>query len=64
MARKIGLTSKKVIESEAERVRRALDKGENPLSEEEMHFIQTCCQILKVDEKQKGYQLGRFTSSC
>ncbi len=39
--------------SEAERVHRALETGENALAEEERHFIRTCCQILKVDEKQK-----------
>ncbi len=31
------------------RVQNALDKGENPLPEEEIHFFQTCCQILKTE---------------
>jgi hypothetical protein len=35
----MGPPSKKVIGREAERVRHALDKWENPLSKEEMHFI-------------------------
>ncbi len=39
--------------SETERVHCAMEKGENPLSEEEKIFIHTCCQILKIDEKQK-----------
>jgi hypothetical protein len=30
-----------------------LEKKENPLSEEELHFIRRCCQILKIEEKQK-----------
>jgi hypothetical protein len=30
-----------------------LDKGRDPLSEEEMHFIQMCCQIMKVSENEK-----------
>jgi hypothetical protein len=29
---------------------KALKKGENPLSEEEVDFIQTCRRILKVSE--------------
>jgi hypothetical protein len=30
------------------RVWSAFDKGKDPLSSEEIHFIQTCCQILKI----------------
>jgi hypothetical protein len=36
----------------------ALEKEENPLSEEEIHFIRTCCQILKIEEKQKVKSTG------
>ncbi len=36
----------------------ALEKGENPLSEEENHFICTCCQILKFEKKQKIDSIG------
>jgi hypothetical protein len=46
------------MESEAARVRSALEKRENPLSEEEMHVVQPCCQILKFDKKQKVESIG------
>ncbi len=49
---KMGPPGRKTMGSELARVREALDKRENPLSEEEMHFIQRCCQILKIDEIQ------------
>jgi hypothetical protein len=39
-------------------VRNALEKEENPLFEEEIHFIRTYCQILKIEEKQKGKSIG------
>jgi hypothetical protein len=52
---------KNTMESEAARVRSALEKRENPLSEEEMHVVQTCCQILETDEKQKVEFLGTTT---
>jgi hypothetical protein len=35
------------------RVWATLDKGENPLSCEEIYFVQTCCQILKVNSDDK-----------
>jgi hypothetical protein len=50
---KMSCSSKTAMGSEAERVHCALEKGENPLSEEEKIFIQTYCQIMKIDEKQK-----------
>ncbi len=34
-------------------LRNALDKGENPLSSEEINFKQTCRPILKVDSEDK-----------
>ncbi len=55
---KLGPPSKKTMGSKAARVRDALDKREDPLSEEEIHFIRTCCKILKIDEKQKVVSIG------
>jgi hypothetical protein len=49
----MGPPGKKTMGSVAARVLDALDKGENPLSEEEMHFIWTFCQIMKINKKQK-----------
>jgi hypothetical protein len=54
--------SKKVTGSEAERVHRALRKGENPLSEEKRRFVCTYCQILKIDEKQKIDLIGAMAT--
>jgi hypothetical protein len=36
------------------RVLKALKKGENPLTEEEIHFIQTFCHIVKVSDSERG----------
>jgi hypothetical protein len=44
---------KKTTGSEVARILEALDKIKNPLSEEEIHFIWTCCQIMKISEKEK-----------
>jgi hypothetical protein len=54
----MGPSGRKTIGSEATRMRSALEKGGNPLSEEEIHFIRTCCQILKIEEKQKVESSG------
>jgi hypothetical protein len=35
------------------RVKKAIERSMNPLSEGEMHFIQMCCQILKSSEKER-----------
>jgi hypothetical protein len=35
------------------RVCEAQDKDKNPLSEEEVYFIQTCCQIMKSNDSDK-----------
>jgi hypothetical protein len=55
---KMGTPGKKTMDSEAARIREALDKGKNPLSEEEIHFIRTCCQIMKISEKEKIESIG------
>ncbi len=39
-------------------MRKAMEKGTNALSEGEMHFILTCCRILKVNEKEKIDSIG------
>ncbi len=40
--RKMGPPGRKTMGSESARMHDALDKRENPLSEEEIHFIRTC----------------------
>jgi hypothetical protein len=50
---KMGPSVLKTKRSKAARVCEALDKERNPLSEEEIHLICTCCQIMKIDEKEK-----------
>jgi hypothetical protein len=48
----------KIANGGIKRVRKAMEKGTNALSEGEMHFIRTCCQILKVNEKEKIDSIG------
>jgi hypothetical protein len=49
----MGPPGKKTMGSEAARICEALDKGKNPLLEEEICFNRTCCQIMKINEKEK-----------
>lgn len=44
---------KKKKRKELVKVREALDKDKSPLSEEEVHFIQTCCRIMKTSKSEK-----------
>ncbi len=37
-------------------MKKAIEKGPNPLSEGEMHFIWSCCRILKVSKKREDRQ--------
>jgi hypothetical protein len=37
------------MQDELVRVRTALEKGDNPLSYEEIHLVKTCCQILRIN---------------
>jgi hypothetical protein len=48
----------KIVNGGIKRVRKAMAKGTNALSEGEMHFIRTCCRILKVNEKEKIHSIG------
>jgi hypothetical protein len=34
--------------NEVMRIWLAINKGDNPLCSEEVHFVQTCCQIMKI----------------
>ncbi len=47
-----------IVDGGIRRVKRAIEKGTNPLFEVEMHFVQTCCRILKVSEKEKIDSIG------
>ncbi len=44
---------KKKKQNKLARVHEALDKRKNPMSKEEMHFIQTCCQTMKASRGDK-----------
>ncbi len=48
----------KIVDGGVKRVKKAIEKGTNPLSEGEMHFIRTCCWILKVSEKERIDSIG------
>jgi hypothetical protein len=54
--------SRKTRQDELMRVQSALDKGENPLSCKELHFIQTCCQILKLNSNCKIHKINTTAS--
>jgi hypothetical protein len=54
----MGPPNKKTKRSEAAWI---VDKEKNPLSEEENHFIRTCCQVTKIDEKEKIDSVGAKT---
>jgi hypothetical protein len=43
----------KAVEKGLSRVKKAMDQGKNPLSEEEVDFMQTCCRILGINSKEK-----------
>jgi hypothetical protein len=40
-------------------VKKALERGENPLSAAEVDFMQTCCGILGINSEEKIYEIGR-----
>jgi hypothetical protein len=54
--------SGKTVDGGIRRVKKAIDRGTNPLSEGEMHFICTCCQILKSNEKERIELIGMSAS--
>jgi hypothetical protein len=51
--RKMAPLVKKKKRNKLARVHEALDKRKNPMSKEEMHFIQTCCRIMKASSGDK-----------
>jgi hypothetical protein len=40
-------------------VKKALARGENPLSVTEVDFVQTCCRILFINSEEKIDEIGR-----
>jgi hypothetical protein len=51
-------TKEKIVDKGIKRVRKAMEESRNPLSEGEMHFVRTCCRILKIDKKEKINSIG------
>jgi hypothetical protein len=49
----------KTVDIGLSRVKKAMDKGKNPLSESEIDFVQTCCRILGISSKEKIDSIGK-----
>jgi hypothetical protein len=55
----MAIATGKAVDKSLSRVKKAIDKGENPLSEAEVDFVQTCCRILGIDSKEKIDSIGK-----
>jgi hypothetical protein len=55
----MAIAKEKVVDKGLSRVKKALDHGENPLSEAEVDSVQTCCRILGIDSKEKIDNIGK-----
>jgi hypothetical protein len=52
-------TARKATDKGLSRVKKALERGENPLSAAVADFVQTCCRILGINSEEKINEIGR-----
>jgi hypothetical protein len=52
-------TARKAMDKGLSRVKKALERGENPLLAAEVDFVQTCCRILGFNSEEKVDAIGR-----